>query len=148
MSQGPDKWQETRGHNMIRKILKGKIVEENFEMPGLVGRSVTAYNPQRKKWFQTWVDDGGAYIALSGGMQGKNMILTSIPGPKNPRAFSRMVFSDITPESFHWRWEGTKDAGKNWSLQWELNYRRVKKETSTISDVIVDAISHFGLPLV
>ncbi|MGV3614438.1 MAG: DUF1579 family protein [Fimbriimonas sp.] len=143
LAQGPGKWQETRGHNRIRKILDGKIIEENFEMPGLIGRSVSAYNAQHKRWYQTWVDNGGAYIALSGGMQGKEMILQSVPAPATPKAYSRMVFTNITRDGFLWRWEGTKDAGRHWTLQWELNYRRVKARATN-----VDSTSRFPLPLV
>lgn len=144
MNQGAGKWQETRGRNTIRKILKDKIVEENFEMPGFTGRSVSAYNATQKKWFQTWVDDGGAYIALTGGMRGKEMILSTAPVPQKPNAFSRMVFSQITEEGFRWRWEGTKDGGKSWTLQWELNYRRAK----SLEESIIETTSSFGLPLV
>ncbi len=124
LSQGAGKWTETKARNTVRRILGGRVVEENFRMTGLVGRSHSVYNPQRKVWQQTWVDDSGSYIALSGGMQGKEMVLRTLPNPATPERGNRMVFADITPKAFRWRWEATTDGGKTWTLQWELNYRR------------------------
>ena len=148
MLQGPEKWQETKARNTIRKILGGKVIEENFRMVGLNGRSVSVYNPSQKRWFQTWVDDGGGYIPLSGAMDGKKMILNTRPAPGNPSAYSRMVFSDITRNGFLWRWEGTKDDGRNWTLNWELHYTRVKPMAEKELSELIPELSHFGLPLV
>jgi hypothetical protein len=38
----------------------------------------------------------------------------------------RMVFFDIEPDAFGWRWERSKDAGATWDLLWRIDYRRAE----------------------
>lgn len=116
-------WVETKGcKNEITHSFDGHVVQENFHGPGMHGMSVSVYNSAAKKWFQTWVDDQGGYIALHGGMTDGKMILETNPGPKG--GMSRMVFSNITKDSFDWDWQSSKDSGKTWTLQWHLKYTR------------------------
>jgi len=121
---GKDGWSETKCANRIEKILGDKVIHENFENAGYAGQSWSVYNVQTKQWHQTWVDSQGAYIDLFGGLEKDKMILRTVVNPKKPKAFNRMVFSDITKNSFNWRWEGTKDGGKTWTTQWILDYKR------------------------
>jgi hypothetical protein len=86
--------------------------------------SVSVYNPARKLWQQTWVDDQGSYIALEGGYKDGNMILQTLRNPAAPKQVSRMVFKDIKKDSFLWNWEGSKDGGKTWTLNWQITYTR------------------------
>lgn len=117
---------KTVATNHIHRVLNGKVIEENFKMSGLNGLSHSVYVPAAKLWKQTWVDDQGSYIALSGGQEGDKFILTTLENPNRPATRSRMVFSNITKESFSWDWEATVDGGKTWTLSWHLDYRRKK----------------------
>ena len=116
----------TDAANTIGKTFDDHVVQENFTMAGFKGMSVSVYDSTNKIWRQTWVDSQGGYIALTGGVQDGNMTLTTLARPKTPLAFSRMVFKNVTPESFDWNWEGSQDGGKTWKLNWHLHYARVK----------------------
>ena len=34
-----------------------------------------------------------------------------------------MVFSDVTDDAFHWRWERSQD-GETWEQRWAIDYTR------------------------
>ena len=50
-------------------------------------------------------------------------VLKTLPRPSG-RA-NRMIFTDIKPDSFTWRWQGTTD-GKAWADSWGIRYTRKK----------------------
>jgi hypothetical protein len=57
------------GTNHVEKTLGGCVIEEHFtgNPPSrLLGHSVSTYNAREKAWKQTWVDNQGAYIDLTG----------------------------------------------------------------------------------
>jgi len=121
-------WQGNTGTNHIKKSLESCVIEENFDgRPGqhLKGHSVSIYDARAANWKQTWVDNEGGYIALSGGQQKDGtFVLTTEPGPKGGR--SRMVFENIKQDSFVWRWQSSMD-GQTWKDQWVIDYARKKQ---------------------
>jgi len=125
ISYGPgDKQTHTDATNVITRDFGGHVVHENFKMAGLNGMSVSVYTPATKMWRQTWVDDQGSYIALSGSFaDGKMTLQTAL----RQHSANRMVFSNITASEFDWDWEATTDDGKTWKPAWRLHYTRVKK---------------------
>ncbi len=117
---------KTEATNSIAKILDSKVIEESFTMGTFVGTSHSVYDPAAKLWRQTWVDNQGSYIALTGKFANGKMILQTIPNPLEPKSSNRMVFKNIQKDSFDWNWESSADAGKTWKLAWHLHYARVK----------------------
>lgn len=124
---------EGRGVNVIEKILDGKVIQEHFEstagkQKGYKGTSVSVYNPQRKSWHQAWADNRGGYINLKGSFEGNKRIFQTGPrsGPQGGTIISRMVFYDITGNSFTWDWESSTDEGQTWKLNWRIYYSRVQ----------------------
>ena len=116
------------GSNSIYKIMDGCTVQENFSNPktGYQGKSWSVYNPQRKKWDQTWVDNQGGYIPLSGSFENGKMTLVTPPfkNAKGVEMMSRMVYYNITKNSFDWSWEASSDGGANWKPSWQIHYVR------------------------
>lgn len=115
------------GTNIITKTLGGCVVEENFSTDDktFTGRSLSMYNPVKKIWQQTWVDNNGGYMAFTGGMDGDKMILWQKTINKaGKEVMQRMVFYDINADSFTWDWENSTDNGKTWNLVWKINYKR------------------------
>ncbi|QYK53736.1 MAG: hypothetical protein KF824_02320 [Fimbriimonadaceae bacterium] len=108
------------GTNTISKIKGNKVIHEDFKSPGFTGESWSMYMPKDKTWRQTWVDDAGNYIVLSGGMVGDEFILTT----SYPNTIQRMRFQNITKDSFTWLWEAKK--GDEWALSWRIEYKRIK----------------------
>ena len=121
-------WKGGKGSNHITKSYGGCVIEEHFDgRPGqtLMGHSVSIYYAPAKAWRQNWVDNEGSYFDLRGGPGEKgDFVLTTLPRENNVHA-NRMVFTDIKPESFTWRWQGTTD-GKTWVDSWVIYYTRMK----------------------
>ena len=122
--------QEEKGRNTITKILDGKVIQENFEalegaQKGYKGKSMSVYNPASKTWYQTWVDNQGANINFTGEVDGERKIFKTATQNRNgQQIISRMVFYNITQNSFMWDWESTADGGKTWKLNWRIRYNR------------------------
>ena len=114
--------------NRITKEMGGCVVHEHFDDPAhsYKGESWSVYNPGTKMWQQTWVDDQGEYIVLTGVFKDKKMTLSTIPAsmPDGTTLQSRMVFYNIRPNSFDWDWEATTDEGKTWKNNWRIHYER------------------------
>ncbi|MGD8428309.1 MAG: hypothetical protein PVH63_11820 [Balneolaceae bacterium] len=119
-----------RGTNHIEKILGGKVVMENFEaktgrLKGYEGKSVSVYEKRTGTWKQTWVDNSSEYIDLVGKVDGnKRIFWTETTGPNGEKTLKRMVFYDITENSFTWDWESSTDNGDSWQLRWRIHYKR------------------------
>jgi hypothetical protein len=126
-------WNDTlHGTNHIEKLFGNCTIHENFSDPNsnFLGQSWSVYNANSKKWQQTWVDNQGGYIALTGEMTGDSMILSTaertVPTTVSAsgKIMSRMVYYNIKPNSFDWSWEASTDGGKSWKQNWLIHYRR------------------------
>ena len=118
------------GSNKIYKVLDACTVQENFSNPknGYVGKSWSVYDPQSKLWQQTWVDNQGRYIPLTGKFEVGKMTLTTPPRklPNRKEITSRMIFFNITKDSFDWDWQASHDGGTTWKSSWLIHYVRKK----------------------
>lgn len=129
-------WSDSlHGTNRIEKFFGNCTIHENFsdQRSGYLGQSWSVYNPNYKQWQQTWVDNQGGYIALTGGMVADSMILKTeertvpVSISATGKIINRMVFYNITPNSFDWSWEASVDGGKSWTPKWQIHYTRKKQ---------------------
>jgi hypothetical protein len=120
------------GENHLSKEFNGWVIREKFKVndgtsKGFEGGSWTVYDKQKQKWFQTWVDNQGAYMAFEGKLEGdKRIFERSTIDKKGKPIIQRMVFKDISADSFTWDWESSADNGKTWTLSWQILYKRKK----------------------
>src|SRR5258705_1769077 len=128
-------WSDSlHGSNRIEKMFGNCTVHENFSDPKLnyLGQSWSVYNMNYKRWEQTWVDNQGGYIALTGGKVGDSIILSTpertVPVKISPtgKMINRMVFYNIKTDSFDWSWEASTDGGATWNPNWQIQYTRKK----------------------
>jgi len=115
--------------NKITRPYNNCIIQENFYDPNtnFYGMSVSGYNAQNKQWQQTWVDSQGAYIALTGEFKDGKMQLNSERfQPDGKKILLRMLYYNISKESFDWSWDSSIDGGKTWVVNWKIHYKRRK----------------------
>lgn len=121
-----------KGKNHIEKVLDDKVIKENFEAhsgayEGFVGQSYSVYNSNTGEWKQTWVDNQGGYLDFTGKFEGnKRIFIREGVNQEGEPILQRMVFYDITSDSFTWDWEISEDDGETWQLQWKINYERAE----------------------
>lgn len=113
-----------KGTNRIEHILGGKIIQENFSAPDLQGMSVSAYDPERKLWCQTWVDSNGTYLDFTGGFEDGKMILAREAIVRGEACQQRMVWYNIQDNKLEWNWERSDDGGNTWRVLWKIKYTR------------------------
>ena len=104
--------EDGKGTNCIERILGGKIIQENFSAPDFNGISVSAYDPGRELWCQTWVDSNGAYLDFTGRFEEDRMILARDALVKGQVCKQRMIWYDIQDNKLEWNWERSDDGGK------------------------------------
>ena len=116
------------GTNTIYKVMDGCAMQENYESnkQQYSGKSWSMYNPQLKLWQQTWIDNQGAIIYLSGKFENGAMTLIdqSKKMSNGKEQVYRMVYHNITKDSFDWDWESTTDNGATWVNSWHIHYKR------------------------
>ena len=132
-------WEGGQGSNSIRKSLDGRVVLESFDgSPGmnLRGTSVSVFDVGMGKWRQTWVDNQGSYLDLTGGWEdppaddtfgdGPRMVLAMQRTVNDKPIHLRMVFAHITVDAFDWHWQSSADGGLTWQDRWAIRYTRRK----------------------
>lgn len=118
-------WGENeKGTNCIERILDGKIVQENFTATDFQGMSVSSYDPERKLWCQTWVDNNGTYLDFTGKFEDGKMVLSRDAIVRGEVCKQRMVWYDIHNDQFEWNWERSDDDGNTWRVLWQIHYTR------------------------
>ena len=58
--------EDGKATNHVLRIMDNKVIQENFSSADLNGMSVSVYDPERKVWCQTWVDNNGTYREFTG----------------------------------------------------------------------------------
>ena len=115
-----------KGSNKVTRILDGKVIQENFVDPirDFKGTSISAYNPADSSWHQAWADNQGGFYAFIGEVK-KDVKIFKMEDYDHKGAKYRMVFSEITDDSFIWEWQGIRQGWDEWKTVWKINYRRV-----------------------
>lgn len=117
------------GRNRIERFADGCGLAEFWTgASGFTGRSLNAWDRVRQAWTQFWVGSDGTVIHLSGGLQGKAMVLTG----ELPKASGvgvqrqRITWTPRDDGSVTQHWETSDDDGATWSTSFLGLYRRAK----------------------
>jgi Domain of unknown function (DUF6265) len=115
--------------NVISRSHNGCVVTEQFreEQPdGLIGTSVSVWNPRAAQWQQSWVDNQGSYLAFLGGVRDGTMILSREAKRGDGKLQrQRMRFTEVTRERFVWLWESQTEGDEAWKTDWRIEYSRI-----------------------
>jgi hypothetical protein len=82
------------------------------------GTTIRAYDPALDAWRIYWTDPAtNSYRQQIGRKQGVDIVQE---GTTESGMLSRWSFTEITPQSFHWKGEESKDKGASWHLLVEV----------------------------
>jgi hypothetical protein len=121
------------GDSKISLILDSCIILEEWTSAsgqgGLryAGKSFNTYNAQTKQWQQTWVDNAGGTTEYLKGRFEENKIIfmsNSFKISKDSFAVRRLTFYNLGPDKVRQHGEVSKDEGKTWITEYDLEYRR------------------------
>lgn len=114
------------GRNRIEPILGGCVLRESWTgAKGGSGTSYNAYDRQRGRWHQTWVDNGGLVLLLDGQFAGGRMVLSGeTRDTTGAPVLNRITWQETGPGAVRQLWETSADGGKTWSVTFDGRYRK------------------------
>jgi|SRR5579872_5713725 len=122
-------WVRGKGELYWRWILDGLALQDVWasldETTGRIipdGTTIRFYDPKIDAWRSTWISAAqGVVKPFIGRQVGKEIVLEGKTVDGFP---AKWIFSEITPNSFLWHSEETRDDGKTWTLREEMKIRR------------------------
>ena len=114
------------GRNRIEPILDGCALRETWTgAGGSNGTSYSAWDGQRRRWHQTWVDNGGLVLRLEGGLAGGRIVLSgeTLDSSGTP-VLNRITWQKTGPGAVRQLWEVSSDGGKTWPVAFDGRYRK------------------------
>jgi hypothetical protein len=90
------------------------------------GTTVRFYDPGIDAWHSVWLTPEGRTVLAFIGRKVEDEIV--LEGKNSEGDLLKWIFSEIAPNSFSWRGEKSRDAGKSWTLTETMKIRR---KTST-----------------
>ena len=117
------------GDSRIEKILDDCVILESWTgtQGNVSGKSYNSYNQSTGKWQQYWVDNkGGITEYFNGRFENDKMVVET----NNVKQFDgivkilKMTFQKIDTNKVRQLGESSLDGGKNWSVDFDLQYRR------------------------
>ena len=102
------------GVNRVTLEYGGCVVHEHYTTGrGYSGESLNTFDPGRRLWHQSWVDNSGTLLLLDGGMRDGRMVLegeTTTTDGKRTR--HRISWTPAADGSVRQHWESTNAEGK------------------------------------
>jgi len=113
------------GVNRIEREYDGCVLHERYTTErGYRGESLNAYDPGRRLWHQTWVDNQGTLLALEGGLQGSSMVMQGETTAGDGKATKhRITWTPNSDGSVRQHWESA-DASGTWKTVFDGKYTR------------------------
>jgi hypothetical protein len=117
---------EVAGHNSIRPILDGCVLQESWSgAKGSAGSSFNFYDPQAKKWRQLWVWRNGTTLELEGDYADGKMVLEGESvDAKGKRVRNRITWYDNPDDTVRQHWEVQSSGETSWKTAFDGTYRK------------------------
>lgn len=134
------------GDSRISVLLDSCVILEEWTSAGLqqglryAGKSYNTYNSLTKQWQQTWVDNTGSSTEyLEGSYSSGKIVFISRPFTfkKDSFAIRRLSFYKISDDRVRQHGEISKDEGKNYSTEYDLEYRKKIINAVAIADTLL-----------
>lgn len=119
----------------IESVEQGCVIAEFYETPtGYSGRSHNAYDANKKRWEQFWVDNVGGLHHYTGHARDGNMYYEAefVPPGATAPAKTRMTFFNLGKDQVRQLGEQSTDGGKTWTVTYDLTYRRRPQSSSAV----------------
>ena len=114
------------GRNRIARVHGGCALEEQWSgNGGVTGASLNAYDVDRNRWHQTWVDNSGGLLLLEGGFRDGRMVMSgqaSTAAGAAP-AMQRISWQPLPDGRVRQLWESSAD-GSAWTVVFDGYYTR------------------------
>ncbi|HEY3202970.1 MAG TPA: hypothetical protein VGL03_04850 [Thermoanaerobaculia bacterium] len=111
------------GANRITRILSGCALREEWSgAGGIRGTSLNVFDAGARRWRQTWVDEKGNVLFLTGELKGGKMLLEGEGPSRDGTLQNRISWSKLSNGRVRQLWESSKDGGKTWKTVFDGTY--------------------------
>jgi hypothetical protein len=118
------------GESRVEVIADGcALLEEWSGNGGITGKSLNIYSGSDRQWHQTWVDNSGALLMLTGALVDRSMVMSMTgASASDPKATltQRITWTPAADGTVRQLWESSSDAGQTWTVLFDGRYVRVK----------------------
>ncbi|HVU23985.1 MAG TPA: hypothetical protein VHE13_07655 [Opitutus sp.] len=116
------------GDSRIERIASGFGLLENWTgAGGYSGKSLNAWNAEKKVWQQFWVGSDGGVLELAGGLDAQGrMVLSGEHATTNGTAKERITWTPNADGSVEQLWEQSTDGGQTWRVIFDGRYTRTQ----------------------
>jgi len=121
---------DPRGHaagtSSITLEHDGCVLHEHWSgAKGGTGSSLNIYDSVTKRWHQTWVDNGGTFLELSGGfVEGRMVLEGKGAGPKGEPLVNRIAWEKLPDGRVRQTWTVSSDGGSSWTISFDGFYTK------------------------
>ena len=104
------------------------IIQENWTSVNgkFSGTSYNFYDAHNEQWHQTWVDNQGGNLQLSGYLENGSMVLRSseVMNQKGVPIYHRITWTPNDDGSVRQHWESSPNSSDQWSSLFDGLYKR------------------------
>jgi hypothetical protein len=117
--------QRGKGEIHFGWVLEGRAIQDVWAIPGtFYGTTLRIHDPGLDAWHILWNDPMRQYYTRQlGRARGADIVQE---GTNDAGDSVRWSFTEITPDSFRWTGERSRDGGRTWQLQAEFLARRIR----------------------
>jgi hypothetical protein len=117
---------ELAGHNSIRPILDGCVLQESWRgAKGSAGSSFNFFDPDAGKWRQLWVWRNGTTLELEGAYDDGKMVLEGSSRDRTGKTVrNRITWYDNEDGTVRQHWQVRREAGGAWETVFDGLYRK------------------------
>jgi hypothetical protein len=114
------------GANRIEKTLSGCALHETWTSAGPSrGNSYSAWDGGDNRWHQTWVDNEGTVLRISGGIVNCEMVMEGDRRLADGTTVSeRITWTPNADGTVRQLWQTSRDRGMRWTVVFDGTYRR------------------------
>jgi hypothetical protein len=127
--QADGSWVNMHGEVHFGWILGGSAIQDVWmgcrlgeERMTMFGTTIRFYDPKIDAWRSTWLSPLKGLVQTFIASKVKDEIVLELQNTDGNA--EHWIFSEITPQSFRWRAEETRDSGKTWLLTEEMQIRK------------------------
>jgi hypothetical protein len=135
---GSKEWIEVNGTVVVSKVWNGRANLEEIEADGptghLEGLTLRLYNPASRQWYLSWANssDGILGKAMVGEFKNGQGVFLDQETFKGRTILVRQIYSDITPNSYHFDQSFSDDGGRTWESNWIATVTRDSERETTL----------------
>jgi hypothetical protein len=115
------------GANRIESLEGGCVMQEHWSaVRGGTGTSLSAWDSERQRWHQTWVDSGGGVALFDGAFVEGKMVMTgdTIDRAHGQTLRNRISWIPLADGRVRQWWEQSSDRGATWKTVFDGYYAR------------------------